>query len=188
MRLKGRFANSSTCYEERHPILLRSGSVSYFTKLIVHDSHQKVLHHGIETILNHIRSKFWITKRRKTVKDILKKFVTCKRYQGITMIPLVSLDLPNYRMDSLFSFKATGLDYAGTLYIRVFEKDAVLKVYILLLTCASSRAIHLKLTADMQVPSLIRGFKRLCREEVYRTLPLALILIFQSMKVKRFML
>ena len=75
------------------------------------------------------------------------------------MIPLVSLDLSNYRIDYLFSFKATGLDYAGTLYIRPFEKDVVFKVYILLLTCASSQAKHLKLTPDMQVPSLIRGFK-----------------------------
>ena len=84
VRLKGRFANSLICYEERHPILLRSGSVGYFTTLIVRDSRQKVLYHGIETILNHIRSKFWITKGRKTVKDIFKECVTCKRYQGRT--------------------------------------------------------------------------------------------------------
>ena len=84
LRLKGRFANSSIYYDETHPILLRSGSISYFTTLIVRDSHQKVLHHGIETTLNHIRSKFWITKGRKMVQDIFKKCVTCKRYQGRT--------------------------------------------------------------------------------------------------------
>ena len=47
------------------------------------------------------------------------------------MAPPVSPDLPNYRIDSLFSFKATGLDYPGPLYVRTCEYDAVSKVYIL---------------------------------------------------------
>ena len=38
VHLKGLFANSSICYDERHPILLRSGSVGYFTTLIVRNS------------------------------------------------------------------------------------------------------------------------------------------------------
>ena len=80
LRLKGRFANSSICYEERHPILLRSSSVSYFTRLIVHDSCQKVLPHGIESTLSHIHTKFWITKRRKTVKRNFKKVCNIKPY------------------------------------------------------------------------------------------------------------
>ena len=80
LRLKGRFANSSICYEERHPILLRSSSVSYFTTLIVLDSCQKVLPHGIESTLNHIHTKCWITKRRKTVKRHFKKVCNIKPY------------------------------------------------------------------------------------------------------------
>ena len=126
--LKGRFANSSIRYDEKHSILLRSGSVGYFTTLIVRGSHQKMLHHGIETTLNHIRSKFWITKGNKTVKDIFKKCVTCKRYQGRMMTSPASPNLPNYRIGSLFSFKATGLDYPGPIYVRTSEKDAVLSV------------------------------------------------------------
>ena len=34
IRVKGRFANNSICYDERHPILLQSGSITYFTTLI----------------------------------------------------------------------------------------------------------------------------------------------------------
>ena len=133
--MEGQFANSSICYDERHPILLLSGSVSYFTMLIVRISHQKVLHHGTETTLNHIRSKCWITKGIKPVKDIFKKYITCKRYKGRTMTPPVSQDLPNYRIDSLFSFKATGMDYAGPLNVRTSENDAVLKVCFIVDLC-----------------------------------------------------
>ena len=76
------------------------------------------------------------------------------------MTPPASPDLSNYTINSLFSFKATGLDFAGLLYVRTSEEDAVLKVYILLLTCANSWGIHLELTPGMEVPSFIRGFKR----------------------------
>ena len=76
------------------------------------------------------------------------------------MTPPASPDLSNYTINSLFSFKAIGLDFAGLLYVRTSEEDAVLKVYILLLTCANSWGIHLELTPGMEVPSFIRGFKR----------------------------
>ena len=101
------------------------------------------------------------------------------------MTPPVSPDLPNYRIDSLFSFKATGLGYAGPLYVRTSEKDAVLKVYVLLLTCASSRVIHLELTPDMQVPCSKlfmsrRGIPGVVVSDKFKT--------FQSIEVKGFML
>ena len=76
------------------------------------------------------------------------------------MTPPASPDLSNYTINSLFSFKATGLDFAGLLNVRTSQEDAVLKVYILLLTCANSWGIHLELTPGTEVPSFIRGFKR----------------------------
>ena len=38
--------------------------------------------------------------------------------------------------------------------------DAPSNAYILLLTCTSSRAIHLELVHDMKAPAFIRAFKR----------------------------
>ena len=70
-------------------------------------------------------------ERKKNGEKCFKKCVTYKRYQGRAMAPPVSPDLPNYKIDSLFSFKATGLDYPGPLYVRTCEYDAVSKVYIL---------------------------------------------------------
>ena len=61
LRLKGRFTNASLEFNRKYPILLRGGE-SYFTKLVVLDAHQNVMHHGIETSLNYIRTKYWIIK------------------------------------------------------------------------------------------------------------------------------
>ena len=160
LRLKGRFENSSLTYDEKYPILLRGAYDSYFTKLIIWDAHHNVYHEGVESTLNFVRNKFWITKGRKSVKDTIKKCITCKRLHGKALIPPSSPDLPDFRVTDLMnSFQATGLDYAGPLFVKD-NINSVSKVYILLLTCASSRAIHLELTPDMQVPAFLRGFKR----------------------------
>ena len=36
----------------------------------------------------------------------------------------------------------------------------LIKTYVCLYTCASTRAIHLELTPDLTVPSLLRSFRR----------------------------
>ena len=82
LRLKGRFANTSLKHEEQHPIILRSKNNSYFTQLLIWDAHKATLHHGVETTLAQIRRKFWIVKGRRSVKEVLRKCVTCTRYQG----------------------------------------------------------------------------------------------------------
>ena len=40
------------------------------------------------------------------------------------------------------------------------EKDTAQKAYILLFTCATSRAIHVELTTGMLISSFLRGLKR----------------------------
>ena len=87
------------------------------------------------------------------------------------------------------SFRATGLDFAGPLYIKDPQNNTVNKVYILLFTCATSRAIHLELTPDMKVPAFIRGIKRFTSR---RGTPELIVhdnfKTFKSKEVKRYLL
>ena len=107
-------------------------------------------------------------------------------FQGKTILPPPSPDLPGFRVNHLTNvFEATGLDYAGPLLIKELESS---KVYILLFTCASSRAIHLELTPDMKSPAFIRAFQRF----VSRRGKLSMIIsdnfkTFKSSDVKSFM-
>ena len=188
LRLKGRFENAALDYDEKHPLISRSLENSFFTKLIILDSHERVLHHGIETTLRDVRSKFWIVKGRKAVKIVLRKCVTCRRYQGRPLLPPETLDLPDYRVNTLYAFQCTGLDYAGYLFIKN-NTETTLKVYILLFTCASSRALHLELTHDMKALAFIRAFERFTTR---RGTPDVIIndnfKTFKSSVVKKFML
>ena len=96
LRLKGRFKNAALDFDEKHPLVLRSLENSFFTKLITLDSHERVLHYGTETTLSDVRSKFWIAKGQKAVNSVLRKCVTCRRYQGRPLLPPETLDLLDY--------------------------------------------------------------------------------------------
>ena len=85
----------------------------------------------------------------------LNATLTCKRYQGRTVAPPITPDLPDYRLGLFFLFKATGLSYTGHLHVRTVEKNAVSKVNNLLLTFSCSHAVYLKLTPDMLVLSFM---------------------------------
>ena len=153
LRLRGRFGRANTIdYNQKHPIIIRD---SHFTKLIILDTHHLLLHQGVSSTLSHIRSKFWITRGKQTVRKYLSKCVTCKKSQGKTMNNPPTSDLPEFRIDCGHAFQVIGLDNA----VPLFLKDSS-KCYILLLTCATSRAVHLELTPDLSIPAFLRGFQR----------------------------
>ena len=74
----------------------------------------------------------------KTFKNILRKYVICKKICGRTTLPPPTPDLADYRVNvSMLSFQAVGLNFAGPLYVKNYLKtDSVIKVYIFILTCA----------------------------------------------------
>ena len=86
-----------------------------------------------------------------------------------------------------YAFQFTGLDFAGPLFVKDGLKSG--KCYILLLTCASSRAIHLELVPDMSIHGVLRGFKRfMARRGVPDLVISDNFKTFKSSEVKKFML
>ena len=182
LRLRGRFGRAnSISYNQRHPAIIKNDS--HITKLIVLDTHKTLLHQGVSSTLSHIRTKFWIIQGKKTVKKYLGDCVTCRRSQGTTMTSPPTSDLPNFRIDCRYAFQVIGLDNAGPLFL----KDSS-KCYILLLTCVTSRAVHLELTPDLSIPAFLRGYKRFAAR---RGTPDKIIYdnfkTFRSKEVKSFM-
>ena len=113
--LEGRFGNSLLEYDQKYPNLLR-GYESLFTRSLIVDAHQKLLHKETEFTLNCVRSKFSICQGRKTVKRVLRNCVVCKRYQIRPVLPPPSPDLPDFQINiSSYLFKFVGLDFAEPL-------------------------------------------------------------------------
>ena len=53
--------------------------------------------------------------------------------------------IPTFRTEVSRPFQHTGIDFVGPLYYRISKKEKG-KAYILIFTCATSRAVHLELT------------------------------------------
>ena len=94
---------------------------------------------------------------------MLRKCVVCKRCEGKPYPTPMIADLPTERVSSKPQFTHTGVDFAGPLYTKpIKESEEVAKLYVCLFTCASARALHLKVVQDLSAPIFLQAFRRFC--------------------------
>ena len=150
---------NSIDFNVKFPLLLRNDS--HFTKLVILKFHQDTCHLGVESTLVRVRNKFWLIRGRQIVKSVLRNCVICKLVQGRTLIPPPTAKLPDFRVKCTYPFENVGLDYAGPIYVRnLYDSQSINKCYVLLLTCATTRGVHLELTTNLGAQSLIMALRR----------------------------
>ena len=159
LRLKGRLENSDLKSNEKFPILLRN---SHFLELHIRKCHAEVWHDRTKPTLARLRSKFWCVRGRQIVKRVIAPCVTCKRHLERGLCPPPSPPLPEHRLQTNYSFQTTGVDYAGPLLVKSIYGSSTLlnKAYICLFTCATTRAVHLELTPNLEADAFLRCLKR----------------------------
>ena len=91
---------------------------------------------------------FWPLKGLTAVKKAIHDCIPCKKLHK----PLVQ-----QKMAPLPDFTHVGVDYAGLLLIT---KNQQQKRYILLFTCAVTRAVHLELTKTLNLEDFMKAFQR----------------------------
>ena len=149
IRLGGRLQFADLSHTEKHPIIL-DGS-HYITHLLIRHTHIQLHHLGVRVVLSHLRHEFWILRTRQNIKMFLRTCLPCK----IANNPRgqeVQAPLPAERVQPSTPFAVTGLDFAGPLYTK---KDQSAKSYILLLTCATTRALRLELSTVVSVDKFL---------------------------------
>ena len=133
------------------------------------DAHGKVMHEGVDATLNQVRLNFRIIKGRQTVRNILKSCYLRNLWRLKRLKAPPVADLPAYRICSEYPFQSCGLDFAGPLLVKnpFGDSEKLFKSYILLFTCATTRAVHLELTPDMSAPTVIRAIQRFMARKGY---------------------
>ena len=77
-----------------------------------------------------------------------KKVNTCNFCKVFSTNPYgatATADMPQFRVEASRPFETTRVDFSGPIAFKIATKEQG-KCYILLLTCATSRAVHLELT------------------------------------------
>ena len=74
--------------------------------------------------------------------------------------------LPVFRAELSDPFAVTGVDFAGAMYYKI-KKSTTAKAYNALFTCASTRAVHLKLCRDLAATEFQRALKEFVARRGY---------------------
>ena len=129
--------------------------------MIITFHHRRVLHSGVEHTLNNIRQEYWVPRGRANVRKVIWRCPLCIRRRA-TPKPQVMADLPSARFDMSGPFTICGLDYFGPLTVRNLRKTE--KRWGLLITCLSTRAIHLEVAYSLDQDSFLLALRRfICR-------------------------
>lgn len=159
MRVGGRLANSDYLYEKKYPILLQSAH--RFTKLLFEFEHRRLLHAGPQLLLSSIRERYWPIRGRNLARHCCRLCVKCWRMKGQTPSPIMG-DLPQQRLLAGFPFENVGLDYAGPIQSasRQGRGCKLVKVYIAIFVCFTTKAIHLELVGDLTSNTFLMALRR----------------------------
>ena len=92
-----------------------------------------------------IWNEWWIPRLRSKVKKVINRCNTCKVFSTKPYGSTMTAAMPRFRAEEGRMFETTGVDFAGPLDYKVTKKEQD-KCYVLIFTCASSRAVHLEVT------------------------------------------
>lgn len=161
IRVGGRLSNNSLISETRkHPYVLPKDH--HVTQLIIRHFHVKHLHAGPQATLAAIREKFWIISGGSAVRKITRNCSTCFRVKPIPIQQFMG-DLPKHRVEPGRVFSNVGLDYCGPIEINLNcgrGKPRIIKSYIAVFVCMSTKAVHLELVLDCSSENFLNALKR----------------------------
>ena len=153
LRARCRLNYSDLTFDEKFPILLPK---CHFSLLIVREKHSQLKHAGVSQMITAVRNHYWVIGLRSLARKVKGECLSCKRVDARAcqepMAPLMEA-----RLKKAPAFNTTGLDYAGPVYCKDFPGE---KFYILLFTCAVTRAVHLELVNSLSLTHFLLAFRR----------------------------
>ena len=140
-------------YETKFPIILPSGHIS---ELILRKQHLFLKHSGPKLVMNTLRSQYWILDVKRLASKVHRECPRCSRHDSRPIIQPTPA-MPAYRVNQTPPFCISGLDNAGPIYC---SDNSSHKYYILLITCAVTRSLHLELVDSLEVEDCLLAIRR----------------------------
>lgn len=127
------------------------------TKLVLQSFHEKYHHQCNETFVNEARRKFYIPKIRVECNRIRKECQRCK-IRLATPTPPIMANLPKQRLAAYVRpFSYSGVDYFGPYQVIVRRRPE--KRWGVLITCLTTRAIHIEIAHSLSTDSCIMALE-----------------------------
>jgi hypothetical protein len=140
LKVNGRLEHAELPARTRHPVIIAPDHP--LTKLIIEDCHRQVHHSGVEHTLSFVREQFFLPQGRRAIRETLANCVKCKILHSLPKAQRMA-NLPKERLQGFLRvFTNIGLDCFGPFNVVILRRSV--KRYGLLITCLSSRAVHLE--------------------------------------------
>lgn len=160
IRVGGRLKNAvSIDIYQRHPIVLPADN--YFTRLLFKYEHERCMHGGPQATLSAIRLIYWPLNGRNIARSTVHQCVKCFRYKPIVIQPIMD-QLPYDRVEPARPFLKCGVDFAGPFLVKssLRRKAPLLKGYICIFVCFTTKAVHIELVGDLSTQAFISALNR----------------------------
>ncbi|XP_065073869.1 uncharacterized protein LOC135697938 [Ochlerotatus camptorhynchus] len=156
MRMRGRISACTLATEDaKNPIILPRDH--HTTNLIIAHYHTKYHHQNHETAINELRQRYCIPRLRATYAKVRYNCQHCKNHRATPQPPIMA-DLPLERLDAFARpFTHIGVDYFGPIEVVVGRR--VEKRWGMLVTCLTTRAIHIEVVHTLSTASCIMGLR-----------------------------
>lgn len=127
------------------------------TKLVLQNIHEKYHHQCNETFVNEARNKFYIPKVRVACNRIRNECQRCKIRRAKPEPPSMA-NLPKERLAAYVRpFSYVGVDYFGPYQVTVKRRPE--KRWGVLITCLTTRAIHIEISHSLSTDSCIMALQ-----------------------------
>lgn len=159
LRVGGRINKSDQSFDVKHPIILPQNN--FLTTQILRHEHQRLFHCGAQNLLYSIREKYWPISGRNACKKIVRECVKCFRVCPKDNKYLMG-ELPTVRVTSHSVFQNVGTDFGGPFLLkdRLTRGAKIVKAYMCLFICMSTKAVHIELVSDLTRDAFMAAFKR----------------------------
>ena len=106
-------------------------------------------------------TRLHVVGARCLARTVCRQCVICRKRSARTEKQLMG-QLPAQRVTPSHPFQVTGVDYAGPLTIKKghTRKPVLIKAYLALFVCFSSKAIHIEVIEDLSTEDFLAGLKR----------------------------
>lgn len=159
LRVGGRLRNAKISFDKRYPIILPRSHI--LTSLILKAEHERLLHCGSQALLCSIRETYWPIGGRNVCKQAIRKCFICFKAKPKETTYLMG-DLPKVRVNNYSPFLNVGIDYGGpfSLKDRKTRGAKILKAYICLFVCMSTKACHIELVSELTTEAFLAALNR----------------------------
>ena len=159
LRVGGRLSHANLSLSQTHPPILSGKDIQ--SNLLLKYKHVCLDHCGPSLLLAATGTHLHIVGARRLARTVCRQCVTCRKVSAKTENQLMG-QLPAQRITPNPPFHITGVDYAGPFTLKKGHtcKPVLVKSYIVIFVCFSSKATHIEIVSDLTTEAFLAGLRR----------------------------